>query len=333
MKKLICLLTATLMVVCFAVTSFAAKKTAIKAVSVTVSGKIYAGQRAGDEEITVTAGGGNYSLDHYDILNEVFEWEGGETPEITVYLTAKEGYYFGLTKASQIQLRRCTYKTASRQDSSTTLAVTVTLDKVGNKVDEPEECYITENALCSWPAVDNAGSYEVRFLRESAALGGTHTVGKESLTEVDYGGNMIPGYKFDGSQYLTKEGTYRFKVRAIHKDDPEIKSGWAESSEIYISEQEAKKNKEAYDAAISAGDWIQDAQGYKFRLPDGTFVANAWRQIHGEWYYFKGDGYAATGWIQLDGSWYCFDETSCAMLKNTTKDGYTIGIDGRCSEK
>lgn len=333
MKRIIGIIIAAVMVVCLAFTSLGAtKKTSIKAVSISVSGKIYAGQRAGDEEITVTVTGANCSLDHYDVNNEVFEWEGGETPEITVYLAAKEGYFFGITKASQITLRKCKYKTAARQDNSTTLAVTVELDPVGHKVDPPEEVYISDKAVCTWPAVDNAGSYEVRFMRDSAILGGVHTVGPEGATEVEYGGNMIPGYMYDGGTYLTKEGIYRFKVRSIHKDDPSIKSDWVSSTEIYINDTDAKKNKEAYDAAMSAGDWLQDAKGYRFRLPDGTIMASAWRQINGEWYYFKADGYAATGWTQLDGSWYCFDEASCAMLKNTTKDGYVIGIDGRRAE-
>jgi len=331
-KFISCIIFATVLVAAFGMTAFAATKKAIKSVNITAVGKVYAGDMDGDEEMSFTTTGTTYTVDSWTFDNEAFAWEGGETPVATVYLNAKDGYTFAITKASQITLKKCTYKTAARQNSSSTLAVTVTLDSVGLKIDQVDEAYITEAGVCSWMPVDNAGSYEVRFMRDTAILGGTQVVQAvpENETQVIYCDNTFTGYKFDGASYLTKEGTYHFKVRAIHKSDAKVKGEWTESPQITISDAKAKEYRAAAIAAASAGEWIQDSKGWRFKLPDGTFPAGQWKEIYQKWYYFKADSYAATGWQQIDGAWYYFDPTQCYMWLNTkTPDGYELSIDGR----
>jgi len=329
-RKIGCITLIFAMFVTMAVPCYAATKKAIKSVSIKVEGKINAGDEVGCEELSVSASGTGYALDHYEILNEAFIWEGGIIPEMTIYLTAKDNYYFNIQKASQISLRGCTYKTAARQNSATTLAVTVMLPAVGLSVGEVELAEVNGKGLCTWTAVENAGSYEIRFMRDSAILGGIQTVSGEPKTKMDLYGEQVEGCTYDGMQYVTKAGTYHFKVRAIHKDDPTIKGNWTESTDVTLTEAEAKAVVAEYDAIQSAGDWINDAGGSRFRLPDGTILSSTWRRMHNEWYYFKPDGYAAKGWTQIDGSWYYFDPETGAMWKNTTTpDGYNLGIDGR----
>ncbi len=63
-------------------------------------------------------------------------------------------------------------------------------------------------------------------------------------------------------------------------------------------------------AAFSAyaGEWKQDGDNWKYEMDDGTYAQEGWRQINGEWYYFKSNGY---------------------MASNTmTPDGYVVGSDG-----
>lgn len=57
-----------------------------------------------------------------------------------------------------------------------------------------------------------------------------------------------------------------------------------------------------------AGQWKQDSKGWWYQNDDGSYPANKWSQINGEYYYFNSSGY---------------------MLANTTTpDGYKVGSDG-----
>jgi len=319
-----------LMVFAMTIPGFAATKKAIKAVSISVSGKVTAGTEIGDESISVTSGGTGYKLDHYEPATAAFSWESGVAPEIIVYLKANDNYYFNIQKASQITLSGCTYKTASRQDSATTLAVQLVLPKVGLAIDPVEETVYTAKGLCCWSKVANAGSYEIRLMRDSTILGGTKTVTGEDVVMQNYNGEKVEALCYDGMQFITKGGTYHFRVRAIHKDDNTVKSDWTDSEDVTLDDEEARAIAAEYESIQSAGEWITDAGGTKFRRPDGTFLAGTWKRIHGDWYYFQPSGYIAKGWIQLDGAWYYLDPTTGVMWKNTTTpDGYNLAIDGR----
>lgn len=55
--------------------------------------------------------------------------------------------------------------------------------------------------------------------------------------------------------------------------------------------------------------WEQSGEGWKYRLGDGSYVTNAWKQ-------------------DADGKWYYFDGSSQMVTNQTTPDGYYIGADG-----
>lgn len=329
MKRLSSIILAIVMVVTFGTTAFAATKKPIKTVTITAKYTMTAGSDEFDEDaeegFSIQASGTGYEFENYESKSQDSDDEedtgksdSGNNMEIVIYLAAKDGYYFNITKASQIKLRGCTYKSAARQNSSTTLAVTVVVTDVERAIGEVEEMKLSEKGVCSWEPIDGAGAYDVRFIRDTSRVGGTQT---------------IQGTSLDCGQYLTKGGTYHFQIRAIHEDDPNVKGEWVDSPEIYVTDAQAKEYREAAEAAESAGDWIQDKNGWRFRLPDGTFVANAWRKINKEWYYFLPNSYIARGWTQIDGSWYYLDPTTGKMWVNTTTpDGYTLGIDGRRAE-
>jgi len=329
-KKIACIILVFSMMIALAVPSLGATKKEIKAVSITVSGKIYAGDEVGEEGITVTANGTGYTLGSWESSNGNRAWEGGELPEIVIYLKAKDGYYFNIQKASQITLTGCTYKTAARQDSATTLAVQVVLPKVGLSVGEVEMVDFNEKGVCTWTPVENAGKYEIRIIRDASILGGTKTVTGEPTKMTGYEGSELDALYYDGKHLMTKGGTYHCRVRAVHKDDSTVKGEWTDSVEVWLDDATAKKYVDEYEAAQSAGDWITDAAGTKFRLPDGTFLTGTWRKINKEWYYFKPDGYMAKGWCQVGGDWYYLDpETGKMWCNTTTPDGYKLAIDGR----
>ena len=50
--------------------------------------------------------------------------------------------------------------------------------------------------------------------------------------------------------------------------------------------------------------WKQSGGGWWYQNADGSYPANAWKQIGGAWYHFDGSGYMQTGWQRLGGVWY-----------------------------
>ena len=63
-----------------------------------------------------------------------------------------------------------------------------------------------------------------------------------------------------------------------------------------------------FPAAVFAGTWRLDNNGWWYQNDDGSWTSNGWQEIGGKYYYFNGSGY---------------------MLANTTTpDGYQVGADG-----
>lgn len=76
-----------------------------------------------------------------------------------------------------------------------------------------------------WSKVDGASRYDVTLYRGSSKV--------YELTSYD-------GTSFNFYPWMTKAGTYSFKVRAVPKtgDDYASKSSWTESDEIYIAQED-----------------------------------------------------------------------------------------------
>ena len=298
-------------------TAFAYEKTdkPIQKVNISVHGYIEIETDLGEEELDIRTSGNKYNFDHYEVENDTFYWTSEDVPDIKIYLSAEEGYYFRITKASQITLNGdgVKYVSASREDNGYTLVVEVKLPPLDTQVKDIEEVNL-RNGVATWNPSPGAGSYEVKFMRNMSTIGGIQTV-----TECTY----------DGSKYMTKAANYHCMVRPLNHKNPEIKGHWTDSAMEYVDEYSARTQKEANAAEESAGTWSEENGRWKFTLPDGNKAPAGWRQIHEKWYNFDDDGYARTGWY-LDGEkWYYLDEKNGDMWKNTTTpDGYYVGIDG-----
>ena len=90
-------------------------------------------------------------------------------------------------------------------------------------------------------------------------------------------------------------------------------------------------------SAQSVGSWQQDAKGWWYRNPDGSYPKTQWQEIDGERYYFDRDGYLVTNGFILDGGLTYIVDADGRMLRSTevVKDGtaYVIREDGHAVTK
>lgn len=66
---------------------------------------------------------------------------------------------------------------------------------------------------------------------------------------------------------------------------------------------------------VKAG-WVQDGNGWWYRLSDGSYPKECWRQIDGAWYYFDSEGYMVQDkTVEYDGKVYTFDSSGHVTAK------------------
>ena len=105
------------------------------------------------------------------------------------------------------------------------------------------------------------------------------------------------------------------------------------------SSRDSKKAKSAKNNNKPlAGTWINDANGWWYKEPNGAYPKSTWKQIDyngiKNWYYFDEQGYMAIGWKLINDKWYyMYENTEKGHIKGSmaysTKVGeYKIGFDG-----
>ncbi len=293
--------------------SFAAKDKKITSVSLEITSNIAVGEDMNNDSIEVEGGSERYSVDSWEILNPGFEWEENDTPQIKVYLTAADGYYFSLT-SSKVKLKGAKYVTASKKDSSTTLMITMNLPSLAESVGEIEETFLGEDGIAWWEPVSGAGSYEVRVQRDGKNTGSVMNVTQE---------------KCNIRIYLGKPGVYTVKARPVNRIKKETKGRWVESNNIYIDSELAAGFRAG--RVKDGGRWEEKDGIWRYRNADGSYQTTSWKKIEEIWYYFDANGYMQTGWIQVDGKeYYC--DSSGAMLHDTIVDGRQLGSDGAAEQ-
>ena len=72
---------------------------------------------------------------------------------------------------------------------------------------------------------------------------------------------------------------------------------------------------------------------YLFKYADSTMITG-WAKTGGKWYYLNSDGSMRTGWVKYKNVWYYLDNTSGAMLTNTSVNyagkTYRFNSSGAC---
>ena len=289
----------------------------LAAVKTITSVTIYAGLEelaSGDtlpsESSFQTDGGtGNYVYSNNDkyevsdlnwVTSDTKEMKVGSEPKMKVTLRAtnSDDYAFkGGYQSSNVSIKGGTYVSSSRSGSDT-LYVTFTFKPVKGTYDSPQDAYWRDSGLgnAKWSSVDNSsGAYDVYLYRGSSIIKKV-----EKLKATSY--NFYP--------YMTKAGTYSYKVRTVPYTESEQKYGknseWTESDEVYVPQEKVSDGSGQDDSAVSNGQvgWIKTGNIWYYRYPDGTYQKNNWAKINNKWYLFDSNGGMVTGWQQRNNIWY-----------------------------
>uniref|UniRef100_UPI0006D12B3B cell wall-binding protein n=1 Tax=Clostridium sp. NkU-1 TaxID=1095009 RepID=UPI0006D12B3B len=289
----------------------------LAAVKTIPSVTIYAGLEEIDSGETLPAessfetnkGTGNYvytNNDRYEVTD--LDWVTSDTKEmkvgsepkmkVTLRATNSDEYAFkGGYQSSNVSIKGGTYVSASRSGSDT-LYVTFTFKPIKGTYDSPEDAFWRESGYgnAKWSSVDNSsGAYDVYLYRGSSVVKKV-----EKLKATSY--NFYP--------YMTKAGTYSFKVRTVSYTESEQKYGknsdWTESNEVYVPQEKVSDGSGQDDNAAANGQvgWIKTGNVWYYRYPDGTYQKNNWAKINNKWYLFDANGAMVTGWQQRNNVWY-----------------------------
>ena len=321
-KKIAGFLLAAVLAVTAAFPAFAASKTAVGKIYLTIDSTV--GLKNDSEDVTVTPYGDNTDLYYVDNIyienNDGNGYTESNPPKITVTLEVadEDNYYFSGTASKDFRLTlsdsakngygKAEYVKAVKKNDRSTVELTfrLTFDKkttasTTSTVKAPTGVAWSPNAYGTgtWSAVSGAKYYQLRLLKDGSLTGDEFT---------------IYGTMYDFSRLMGTSGSYSFEVRSV-KSTNNTKSAWVRSGEI---------------GSYAAGSWKQSADGrWWWDYGDGTWAAAEWLYISGKWYYFREDGYMATGWITLYNKSYYLDPVSGAMYKSgRTPDGLYVNESG-----
>ena len=287
-------------------------RTAITSVSIRVDTDLEVGETLPDMSIGNT-GDSNYvytTTPKYDIVDVSWSTSTnkrmsiGDTPKLRIYLEPVDDYYFRNSySSSRVTVNGADFESA--RESGDRLVVTVRARAVKGQFDYPADAY-WGNSLgqARWTAPDDktasSGAYDVYLYR-----GGSIVKKLEN-----YRGTSVNLYP-----YMTKRGTYIFRVRTVPSNSTEAeygkKSEWTVSDELYIEEDEVSDGtgQNLEDGMTNSGGitnvgWQQENGTWYFRYPDGSYQRNGWLKVDGRWYLFDSDGRMLKGWQQVNNIWY-----------------------------
>ena len=279
-----------------------------------------------------------YQIDNVEWSKDVDEVEMGKSYNLKITLEALGDYEFRNTyNSSKVNVKGGTFVSARRGDTEDELVVTVKTKKAEGIFDIPTDAeWKSTNSkkgnfgVATWDKVDDA-AYDVDLLRNEKVV---HRV--DDLRKASY----------DFYPYMTKEGDYSFRVRAVPSTNEmeayATKSDWAFSDTLYVEEdevsdgtgqgrEEAEENNNTPNITNPEQvGWILSGGRWFFRFPDGTFLRNSWGKIDGIWYLFDDSGVMLTGWHHRNGHYY-YMNGSGAMHTGWLKDKeiwYYLNPDG-----
>lgn len=275
------------------------------------------------------------------ITSDNKEMEIGSEPKMKVTLRATDSdeYAFkGGYQSSNVSIKGGTYVSSNRSGNDT-LYVTFKFKPIKGTYESPDDAYWKDSGFggARWSSVkDSSNAYDVYLYRGSTVIKKV-----EGLKATSY--NFYP--------YMTKAGTYSFKVRTVPYTESQQKYGkksdWTESDEIYLPEEKVSDGSGQDNGTPTAGGevgWIKNGANWFYRYPDGSYQKNNWARINdkwylfdangamaigwqqrsGLWYYLNGDGTMATGWILSNGKWYYLNPSQATGVEGAMMTGWIL---------
>ncbi len=103
---------------------------------------------------------------------------------------------------------------------------------------------------------------------------------------------------------------------------------------------------------MEVGGWVEEENGWRFKVAGGEVITDLWAEINGiiyyftpegimatgwylyedQWYYFHESGEMLTGWVEVEGKWYYLDDTGACLMDTVTPDGYQVDDTGAMIE-
>lgn len=289
-------------------------RTAIGSFGVHVKTNLEAGDTLPDMNVG-NNGDTNYVYSNsskYDILD--VEWSSstekelkiGETPKMKIYLEGVDDYYFRNSYSSgNVSVSGADF--VSAKVSNGQMVLTVKARPVKGEFDPPADAYWSgSRGQAKWEAPDekyaSSGAYDVYLYR-----GGTLVKKLENYKRTSA----------DFYPYMTRKGTYTFRVRTVpstsKEEDYGKKSGWTKSDELYIDEHQVSdgsgqisedNSSTTNSGGITSVGWQKLNGTWSFRYPDGSYHRNGWLSVDGRWYLFDSNGAMLTGWQKVNNIWY-----------------------------
>lgn len=307
----------------FAVPAMASTRSVITSVSIRISLDTENGADLPDDpESCVTANSSKYSVTGAEWVTDIRDVTIGDTPRMKVYLTPeysneREYYFRGGYSSSNVKISGGTFVSSKREGDD--LVVTLKTKPIQGQYDPPTDAYWREYGYgnARWEAPDDgSGYYDVNLYRGSSVV--------KKL-------EAYKGTSYNFYPYMTKAGTYSFKVRTVPSSSSSLKasakSDWTESDEIYISKEEVSDGSgQTSDDGQGVGGgttkvgWILDGGTWYYRYPDGSYMKNGWCKINNKWYLFNSSGQMLTGWQNVNNQWF-FLNSDGDMLTGWLKSG------------
>ena len=214
-------------------------------------------------EPDISCGTSGVSIDSITWSRDVENWRPGTAVTATLILSS-DGEF-----ASSYGSRTCRVSGAelsSAKKDGDNLRVRVSYEPVV-QLAAPESAGWSnaEQTVARWKSVEYATGYEVYLYRDT-----------EYLRTIDVAGTVT----VDLSEYMTEDGKYDYRVRAVGKDRSDAKYRLA-------SEFTESTDRIMEDMGDSDGYWRNYAAGKHYELADGSRVTGQWYKVEGKWYYFN----------------------------------------------
>ena len=200
---------------------------------------------------------------------------------------------------------------------------------------------------------ENTGKSEPKAQWETGANGKRYVHSGGSYTKNNFETIEEKQYYFDQSGYAVHSQWLLINGNWYYFDETGVMTTDQWIDKYYVGENGIMLRNSATpdgfyvgsDGAWIPAGWKLNNVGWWYMESNGTWPANAWKDIKDRRYYFNGAGYMVTNWQKINDNWYYFDQsgymaTNCwignyylgsdgIMLRNSaTPDGYYVGNDG-----